>query len=167
MTAWCALRTAPQKEFAVAEILKHRGVTAFAPTETKWRRTSRHKKQPVERPMLPRYIMVRFDDPWAIVRAMQGRGVCGLVCFGGEPARIPAESIDWLARRSGAAVPTSSTPVHRAFAPGDRVEIVSGPFKDWCVELKEIKGEAGIVLLKMFGDKEREVPVRLDQLEAA
>lgn len=164
---WFALRVAPMKEFAIEQILQKRGVTAFCPTETKWRRVGAKKKRtPVQRAMLPRYIMIRYPDPWAIVRAMQDRGVCGVVCFAGVPAEIPEHSIAWLAKRSGAAVPTRHVPVHRAFAPGDRVEIVSGPFQGWCVELKEIKGEVGRVLLELFGT-ERQVPVRLDQLEAA
>lgn len=163
---WYCLRTAPQKENAVTQILTARGVTAFCPTETKWRRHGRKKRQPVERPMLPRYILIRCEEPWAIVHAMRGRGVCGLVCFGGAPARIPERAVEWLARRSGAALSTRSSAVHRAFAPGDQVDIIAGPFQGWRVELTTIKGEAGVVLLRMFGS-ERRVPIRLDQLEAA
>lgn len=163
---WYAIRTQAQKEFAVEQILRNRGVTCFVPTEVKWRRHGRKKKMPVQRPMLPRYVLMQFPDPWAVVRAMQGRGVCGVVCFAGVPAAIPEQAVGWLAKQSGAAVPTRNASVHRAFTPGDKVEIVSGPFQGWCVELKEIKGEVGRVLLKMFGT-ERTVPVRLDQLEAA
>lgn len=166
MTAWHALRTAPMKEFAVEEILRRRGVTALCPKLTQYRRVGRKRRVPVERPMLPRYLLMRYDDPWAVVRAMEGRGVTGLVCFGGVPARIPDQAVEWIASRSGLALPTRATPVHRAFAPGDKVEIVSGPFKGWCVELTEIKGDVGRVLLRMFGT-ERRVPIRLDQLEAA
>ena len=165
MSTWYAIRTQPMREFAVTQILKIRGVTAFTPTETKWRRNGRKAKVPIERPLLPRYVLMRSDDPWAVVRAMQGRGVSGIVCFDGRPARIPERSVEMLSRRSGAVVNTR-TRVHRAFAPGDKVEIVSGPFQGWCVELTDIKGEVGRVLLKMFGT-EKPVPIRLDQLEAA
>lgn len=165
-SSWYAIRTAPQREFSVEQILRIRGVTTFVPTETKWRRNGRKRRAPVQRPMLPRYVLMRFPDPWAVVHAMQDRGVCGLVCFAGVPAKIPEQAVAWLAQRSGAAVPTRNVSVHRAFTPGDRVEIVSGPFQGWCVELTEIKGEVGKVLLTMFGT-ERCVPVRLDQLEAA
>lgn len=165
MTAWFALRTAPMKEFAVEEILRLRGVTCFVPTEVKWRRHGR-KKTPVARPLLPRYLFIRCPDPWDIVRAMQGRGVCGVVCFDGVPAAIPERAVESLASRSGAAVPTRSARVHRAFTAGEKVEIVSGPFQGWCVELTEIKGDVGRVLLKMFGT-ERTVEVSVSQLEAA
>lgn len=165
-SSWFALRTAPQKEFAVLEILRNRGVTCFVPTETKWRRYGRKGKVPVSQPMLPRYLLIQYPDPWVIVRAMQDRGVSGLVCFAGVPAPIPERSIAWLARCSGAAVPTRTVAVHRAFVVGDCVEIVSGPFQGWRVELAEIKGEVGRVLMRMFGT-ERMVPVRLDHLEAA
>lgn len=155
------------KERAVSQILNNRGVTAFSPMETKWRRVGKQKKKtPIENPMLPRYVLMQFDDPWAVVRAMQGRGVTGIVCFDGVPARIPERSIQRLMRQCGVASATRSTPVHRAFAPGDKVEIVSGPFQGWCVELREIKGDVGRVMMQMFGT-ERQVPVRLDQLEAA
>ena len=165
---WYALRTTPMKEFAVEQILRHRDVTCFVPIETKWRRVgAKKKRKPIKCPMLPRYVLMLSDDPWAVVRHMQGRGVSGVVCFNGQPARIPQHSVDWLARSTGTAVPNRSARVHRAFAPGDKVEIVSGPFQGWCVELKEIKGEVGRVMLKLFGNKERPVPIRLDQLEAA
>jgi len=167
MSNWYAIRTAPQREFAIEQILRLRGVTAFVPTETKWRRVGAKKKRtPVQRPMLPRYIMIQYPDPWVVVRAMEHRGVSGVVCFGGVPAPIPERSIAWLAKRSGAAVPTRTVSVHRAFAPGDKVEIVSGPYRGWCVELKSIRGEVGKVLVRMFGT-EMPAEIRLDDLEAA
>ena len=165
MSNWYALRTSPLKERAVTEILENRGVSALCPTETRWRRDGRKRRIPIERPLLPRYVLMRYDDPWAVVRAMQGRGVCGVVCFDGVPAKIPERSVEMLARRSGAVVNTA-TRVHRAFAPGDKVEIVSGPYRGWCVELKSIRGEVGKVLVRMFG-AEMPAEIRLDQLEAA
>jgi transcription antitermination factor NusG len=165
MSNWYALRTSPLKERAVTEILENRGVSALCPTETRWRRDGRKRRIPIERPLLPRYVLMRYDDPWAVVRAMQGRGVCGVVCFDGVPAKIPERSVEMLARRSGAVVNTA-TRVHRAFAPGDKVEIVSGPYRGWCVELKSIRGEVGKVLVRMFGT-EMPAEIRLDQLEAA
>ena len=164
---WYALRTSPLKERAVTEILENRGVSALCPTETRWRRDGRKRRIPIERPLLPRYVLMRYDDPWAVVRAMQGRGVCGVVCFDGVPAKIPERSVIRLARRSGKAIPNTAAPIHRTFAPGDNVEAVSG----WLagkgvVELLEINGEVGTLLVEMFGVL-RPVPYRLDQLEAA
>lgn len=169
MTAWFALRTAPQREFAVEQILSRYGLTAFVPTETKWRKVpgTVRRKKPVTYAMLPRYLFVACDCPYAdILYQPWCRNVSGVVSVDGRPAVIRPDAIERLALRSGAAIPTRSTAVHRSFNAGDKVEIVEGPFKGWCVELTEIKGDVGRVLLKMFGT-ERTVEVSLSQLEAA
>lgn len=165
MQTWFALRSQPQKEFAVEQILRRRGVSVFVPTEVKWTRTARHKREPRRYPLLPRYLFASGVDPYALVWAMQGRGITGVVAFGGEPAQIRQDAIDQLARISGGMVPTRQT-IHRGFIPGDRVQIIKGAFKDWLVPIESINGETAKVLLTMFGGV-KEVTVPLSALEAA
>jgi transcription antitermination factor NusG len=164
---WFALRVGPQKEFAVEEILKRRGLRAFCPTETKWKRVGR-RKTPHNYPMLTRYVFASGADPWDIIRAYRDRGlVQGVVGFDGRPAMISEEAIQRLARISGGALPTKSTSIHKSFTAGDKVRFAYGPWNPHeIVEVSKIAGETGVVLMEMFGTV-REVKVKLDQLEAA
>lgn len=164
---WYALRTAPQKEFAVETILKGYGLKAFCPREIKWRRVGRHRKTRVEYPMLSRYLFVSGGDPWEILRDHRHRGVQGVVGVSGRPAPIPEHAIERLARLSGAAIPTRTTPIRRSFVAGDEVEIVSGPFRGYLVPIESIHGRTAKVLMKLFNSPTFEVEIALDDLEAA
>lgn len=166
-SSWYAIRTAPMKEFAVAEMLRRYDLRSFCPTETKWRRTARHKRMPVTYAMLPRYTFMAGADPWDVVRAFQARGVQGVVGFSGRPAIIPDAAIARLARMSGAAIPTNVAPVHRGFTPGDKVRVSAGPLIGRLYELQTIKGRSGVILASMFGAEAMPVEIPLDALEAA
>lgn len=74
--------------------------------------------------------------------------------------------IERLARMSGASVPTRSQAIHRSFTPGDRVEIIRGPFQGWLVDVKSIRGRAAEIIIPMLG-AERVIEIGLDDLEAA
>lgn len=166
MTSWYCLRTAPQRELVLADLLKAFGLRTFCPTETRWRRTARHKKAPRAYAMLPRYLFVSGDDPWSILRAHRHRGVQGVVGISGRPAPIPERAIERLARISGAQIPSRSTPIRRSFAVGDKVEILAGPLSAQIVEVARIKGRAAEVIIPMLGS-ERLAEIPLECLEAA
>lgn len=166
---WYCLRTAPQKEIALAEILRDQfGLSTFCPIETRWRRVpgTVRKRRPVTYAMLPRYMFVRCDYPWEIIRAHRHRGIQGVVGIDGRPAPISEQAIERLIRISGTLVPTNTAPIRRSFNVGDQVEIVSGPFRGHLVPIESINGRAARVLMQMLGG-ETEVEIPLDQLEAA
>lgn len=167
MISWYCLKTAPQKELALAEILKEYGIVTFCPTETRWRRIGpRKKRTPYTFAMLPRYIFAAGDDPWSILRAHRHRGVQGVVGISGRPVAIPERAIERLARISGAPIPTRSTPIRRSFAVGDKVEIMAGPLAAQIVEVARINGRTAEVIISMLGgDRPAEIP--LECLEAA
>jgi transcription antitermination factor NusG len=168
---WFALRTSPQREFAVEQILTNHGLKAFCPTETKWKRIGpRKKRTQFSYAMLSRYIFVRCADPWSdILRQPWSRNVQGVVSLNGVPAVIPESAVARLAKLSGTSIPTSSVPVHRSFSPGETVRVARGAFQGRLVELESIKGRSGVVLAEMFGSKKKTMPVEipLDDLEAA
>lgn len=166
MTAWFALRTSPMKEFAVEEILRRRGLSAFCPAETKWKRTGRNRRVQRDYALLPRYVFAAGADPWDVVRAFAGRGVTGVVTVDGRPGLIRDEAVQKLARMSGGLVPTSTARVHRSFRVGDLVELPGSAWAHLCVPILSIKGETARVLVPMFGGKQ-EVEVPVNQLEAA
>lgn len=168
MPAWYCLRTAPQREFAVEEILKKKGLQAFCPVKVAWKRVGPKKRRtPYSYPMVPRYVFVACENPWHdVLHKPWCRNVSGVVTIDGRAGVVRPAEMDRLARMSGNAIPTNTTSIHRSFAPGDRVEIVSGPYQGWLVPIESIKGEAAKVLLNMFGS-ERPIEIPLESLEAA
>lgn len=163
---WYAIRTQPQREFAVEAILKTKGLKAFCPTEVRYRFVGK-KKVPHDYAMLARYLFASGDGLLRTVRWLKERGlVNGLVGFDGIPAPIPESAIHRLARMSGSAIPTKSQAVRKSFAPGDRVEIMVGPLQTLVVEVASIKGRAATVIVPMLGS-ERRVEIPVESLEAA
>lgn len=168
MNEWYVLRTQPMKEFASVEILTSRGLRAFCPTETKWRRIGPKKKRaPYAYPMLPRYIFASGADPWEIVRTHRHRCVQGVVGIAGRPAEIPERVIERLARLSGTPIPTRTAPIRRSFVVGDQVEIIRGPFQGYLVPIESINGRSAKVLMKLFNSPNFEVEIALEDLQAA
>jgi transcription antitermination factor NusG len=166
---WFAIRTSPQREFAVEQILTNHGLKAFCPTETKWKRVGpRKKRTQFSYAMLSRYIFVRCADPWNdILRCPWSRNIQGVVSLNGVPAVIPESAVARLAKLSGTSIPTSSAPIHRSFSPGETVRVARGILQGKLVELDTIKGRSGVVLASMFGNEKMPVEIPLDDLEAA
>lgn len=164
--AWYALRVAPQAEFAVAHLLRRRGVVAWAPCLTKWIQGNRYQpqfKRTVRRPLLPGYVFVKLASAlaWEVIRGVSG--VLGLVCFCGRPwplrpadiARVRHASSRLRAREQDRAMPTN-----RAFEVGDVVEVLSGPFEALSLRVYEItKGEARGLVRIFSRETEVQIPV--------
>lgn len=165
---WYALRTAPQKEYTAQMLLDRRGIRTFLPVETKWKRVSRHKKEPISCPSYPRYLFVGAEKqfPWHDVLRMKGLPVTGVVTVNGLPAPIAPSAIEKLAKLSGNCFRTRETRVNKSFVPGDMVRVPETYFEDWSIPLISIKGKMADVLIDMLGEK-RVVQVPVDRLEAA
>lgn len=100
MLQWFAVLTKPRAERIGREHLERQGFECRLPL---LRRESRPHRPGAAEPLFPRYLFLRADpsrDDLARVRST--RGVCGLVRFGVEPARVPATVVDALAARSDA-----------------------------------------------------------------
>lgn len=165
---WFAFRTAPQKEFSAEALARTRlGVTAFTPREIKWRRSGpqRVRTQHVY-PMFPRYLFASIPSASGLRRVLELNPIQGVVGFGGVPASISNTAMENLMKLSGTVVPTRTAPVHRAFVPGDTVEISAGPFKGHVVPVLGIKGKHAKVLLELFGTPQV-VRIEVEQIEAA
>lgn len=163
---WYALRTAPQREFAVETILKNEGLRAFCPTEVRYRFVGK-KKVPQDYAMLARYLFAGGDGLFCAVRWLRDRGlVNGVVGIEGVPAPIPDAAVQRLARMSSKPVPTRSTAIRKGFAAGDTVEVLVGPLQALVVKVESIKGRAAMVIAPMLGT-ERLVEIPLESLEAA
>ena len=119
------------------------------------------KRETVEEKIYPGYVLVEMvvdDDSWYVVRNTPN--VTGFIGAGTIPTPLSTEEIDTLMKRMGVQEPKYKIDV----APGDRVKITDGPFKDFDGKIAEIDMEKGRVkvLVTIFG---RETPVELDFLQ--
>lgn len=158
-SSWYALRTKPKREALAWHQAQLRGIETFYP---------RLRVRPVNpraskiRPFFPGYVFVKADlwetglssfeyMPYAL----------GLVCFGGEPARVPENLIHALQRRMGELAEREET---RLEGPrkNDRVWITDGPFAghEAIFQTRRSGGDRVCLLLEMLNG--RSVPVELD-----
>jgi len=108
--------------------------------------------------MFSRYLFIRLDDTiqnWAPIRSTLG--VSKLVSFGHQPAKVPPELIDLLRE-------SPQTLFERMFAPGDTVQVASGPLRGLEGQYLEYDGERrAFVLIDLLGQPQR-LRMELDTL---
>ena len=121
-SAWYVVHTKPRQETRALENLQNQGFTCFLPT-LQVQKLHNHKVQAITEPMFSRYLFIQLDDitqNWAPIRSTLG--VSKLVSFGPQPAKVPVELIDFLKEAPVEAL-------ERMFAPGDSVQIATGPLQ--------------------------------------
>ena len=144
---WYAVHTHPRKERVALENLERQGFEAYLPL-LKVQKARRGKAVMVDEPMFARYLFVRLDSSsqgrsWAPIRSTLG--VRTLVQFGGRPARVQPELIDWLRTRE-----VAFDPLH-LFEPGDAVTVNAGPFKGLEALYQGVDGEhRALILLEIL-----------------
>ncbi len=166
---WYAVHTYAGYENAVARNLKQRiesldmGDKIFnviVPMEKKIKVKS-GKRVTVEERIYPGYVLVDMivtDDSWYVVRNTPR--VTGFVGSGVYPVPLDKTEVDVLFARMGDDQVKHNIDV----VPGEAVQIVDGPFKDFGGKVSEVDDERGKikVLVSMFG---RETPVEIDFLQ--
>jgi len=166
---WYAVHTYAGYENAVARNLKQRiesldmGDKIFnvlVPLEKKIK-VKGGKRVTVEEKIYPGYVLVDMivtDDSWYVVRNTPR--VTGFVGSGVYPVPLEKAEVDLLFSRMGDDQVKHNIDV----VPGEAVQIIDGPFKDFEGKVSEIDDERGKikVLVSMFG---RETPVEIDFLQ--
>ena len=147
---WYVVQTQVNGEAKAAHNLLRQGYEIYLPRYLKRRRHAR-KVDFVPKPLFPRYMFVAIDmatQRWRAIPSTQG--VSHLVCNGDEPAAVPSGVLGALKAREDVLgfVRMDAKP---AFAPGDKVRVLAGAFKD----------NAG--LFDGMGDRDR-VAILLDML---
>ena len=166
---WYAIHTYAGYENTVARNLRQRieslGVedkifNVIVPIEKKVK-IKGGKRQLVEEKIYPGYVLVDMivtDDSWYIVRNTPR--VTGFVGAGVVPVPLEKKEIETLFSRMG-----EETVKHKIdVIPGEAIQIVDGPFKDFEGKVSEVDENRGKVkvFISMFG---RETPVELDFLQ--
>jgi transcriptional antiterminator RfaH len=161
MPFWSTARTLCHREAFACERLTANGFETFLPMI--------HAGPKRVAPLFAGYIFVLIHDQWrAVDRTL---GVLKLVRFGDCPARVPDREIDELRARMDPStgvvrLPPPPSPKRRAFAKGDKVKIVGGPFAGVAALHTGLSAsQREIVLLQMLGGQ-RQVAVPAHLVEA-
>ena len=126
-THWYAVHTKPHKERAVEELLLSRGIGAYLPVLRERKRGPRGEA--AERPFFSCYLFAQMNlDTVALSSVNWAPGVNRVVSFGGQPAVVPEDVLDWLQRHLERIDPRQ---FHRGLPlrPGDRLRVAKGPLK--------------------------------------
>jgi transcriptional antiterminator RfaH len=124
---WLAVHARPRQEELAALNLQRQGYTVFLP-QLQQRRRRAGKWQLVTGPLFPRYLFVKVrlgEQSTASIRSTTG--VVGLVRFGQELVPVDPAIIRFL-QESHDLYCGGGSDEQWPHKPGDRVEILSGPF---------------------------------------
>ncbi len=127
MTHWYVVHTQPHGEERAQLNLERQGFDVYLPKYLRHRRHARRTEH-VRRPLFPRYLFVRFDPERAQWRSINGTfGVAYLISHGDEPIAVPDKIVDAMqARHNDDDLVVLHSP--DSFQPGQKLEIVDGPF---------------------------------------
>ncbi len=146
---WYVVHTKPRQETRALDNLQNQGFVCFFPT-MQVQKLRNHKVQTVTEPMFSRYLFIQLDDTtqnWGPIRSTLG--VSKLVSFGHQPAKVPPEFIALLRE----APPET---LERMFAPGDNIQIASGPLKGLEGQYIAHDGETrAFVLVDLLGQPQK------------
>ena len=138
---WLVLRTRSNHEYIVERSLQQNEINSYLPRH---RGAGRSKERGTmhEAPLFPGYVFVqpRLDQ---LEKVRSVRGSCGLVVRGSKPAAMPQKELDAvrILADSGAALAMSPTLI-----PGQRVEVIAGPFMGVRGELIRVKSQTRLVI---------------------
>ena len=128
MKHWYALHTKPRKEHAVRTLLETRNIEVYLPVLVTTRRQPTRRKQ--EQPLFARYLFARMDLTDVPLSSLNWTpGVTRVVSFGGQPAVVQKEVIQWL-RDQLARIDVKDYYRGLPLRAGDRLRVTTGPLKD-------------------------------------
>lgn len=160
--SWYAVATQPRRElFAIAH-LDRQGYNTFVPKRRVERRHARRTSQRIES-FFPGYVFVRLDIAREQWRSINGtRGVRGLVMQGERPLPAPNGLVEQLLDMTDR---DGFFAAAEAFRKGDRVRLLSGPFRESLAEVDRLaSGDRVRVLLDIMQGR---IPVVIERSELA
>ena len=151
---WYVVHTKPRQEQRALVNLMQQGYECYLPLVETEKLRQRVVKL-VQEPLFSRYLFTRLDSglagkSWAPIRSTSG--VCRLVTFGTEPAKVSADLIETLRARHDSA---NQGPA-RLFHAGDHVQIKEGPFAGLQAIYQMSDGESrAMVLIEILNKSSR------------
>ncbi len=127
MQHWYALHTKPRNEHMVRDFLKGRGIETYLPV---LKVVNRRRREAHEHPFFTRYLFAHVDFGEVPISSVNwAPGVTSVISFGGRPAKVEDQVIQWLKDRM-AQVDSKDYYQGQPLRPGDRLRVTAGPFKD-------------------------------------
>jgi len=162
---WYLVHTKPRQEKCALENLERQGYACYLPTLLV-EKLHKERLTVIEEPLFPRYLFIRLGHEvsaksWAPIRST--RGVCRLVSFGVEPAKVDDSLIDHLKDQ---AARTQSAP-QPLFTPGERVRLTDAPFAGVEGLFQMIDGEQRAMVLIELLSRQVRVPAAPASLRKA
>lgn len=143
MKNWYAIYVRPRTEKKVAAGLEEAGIDHFLPLQRTLRRWSDRKKW-VDMPLIPGYCFVLVEER-ELINVIKFDNIVTVIRFNGKPSVIPDMQIEFLRRmlnQNEVAYKLSS----EIPKPGQKVEIISGPFIGLYAEMIKVKNKSLIYL---------------------
>jgi len=158
---WYVAAVQPGREGSAERHLARQDFVAFAPRRL---RTVRHARKVLTRktPVFPGYLFVALDlarDRW---RSVNGTfGVRGLVAAGERPSPVPRGLVEGFIKLTDDA---GVMDVRLALLPGQRVQVLTGPFADLIGTIDRLDGRARVRVLLNLLNGESPVTMERDAL---
>ncbi len=150
MKQWYAIYVKPRSEKKVALMLGDAGLDYYLPLRRTLRRWSDRKKW-IDSPLIPGYCFVFVTEKEKLT-VLNTTHVLTYVRFEGKPAVIPAYQIEFLKRMLNQHE-VEFEAIQQLPEPGQRVEIIAGPFIGLQAEMVKSKGKSVIIIrLEQIGN---------------
>ena len=160
--SWYLVVTKPQSEFKAEENLLRQGYETYLPLmQTSRRRNGKNVKR--TEAFFPRYLFISLDketDNWSPIRSTIG--VAGMVRFGGMPAVVPETMIENFKENENELGLQSSE--KKELQPGDKVEIIDGPFEGYKAIYQKMKSTERVSVLLDIVVKNTQVTLSINEL---
>ena len=148
---WYLLQTKSREELRAIENLERQGVSSFCP-QISVEKISRGKRVVVDEVLFPGYLFVNFDHEQISAMTIRStRGVLQFVSCLGSPVKVPVSLIESLKQR---VTHFADEVVSNLPNPGDRLEILDGPFRGLEAIFSQPDGNSrAIVLINLLNQK--------------
>lgn len=150
MDNWYLIYSKSRQEQRAQQHLANQGFESFAPQITV-KKIRAGKTVQLTEPLFPRYIFLKCPQTPNLSTIRSTRGVAGLVRFGDKLATVPSSLINHLLKNQLQL--QQQLPV-QPFQPGDKLEILNGPFASLNAVFQQTDGEQrSIILLNFLGQQ--------------
>ena len=163
--SWYLVYTKPRQENLARENLDRQGFITYLPLAQRTRRRNGRYISIIEA-FFPRYLFIKLNtetDNWAPIRSTVG--VSQIVRFGGIPAVLPDELVTYLKQNDDSNGLQSLK--HHDMSPGDRIEIINGPFAGYRGIYQQPKSAERVAVLLDIVDKNAELTLSAHDLQLA
>ncbi|TDG12895.1 transcription/translation regulatory transformer protein RfaH [Seongchinamella unica] len=166
MQQWYAVQSKPRQEAVALEQLQRQDYSAYLP-RIRLKKRRRNRWVEVTEPLFPRYLFIQVDTGVQSLAPVRSTvGVAGLVRFGQLLRPVPDAVIDYLRAAEDAATGERDDTAwpHR---PGDKLQVLDGPFAGLPAVYQQADGEQRALLLIELLGRVTEISLPMDALGAS